>query len=216
MERMPQNGCDVIQAEVDTDVEIAKAAINLSTFRPTTLIEKAQILLFSTTQRFPTVMHSFRSDKVKSYVYNIPGSQQVLGEKIQYIETIDRYKLFHEVPAEDRYLVKKFVTMYCFRMPYWMRLGVHGIRDWKINLGFQRIIKKETALKDCSKAFSLPKQCQDVEPTVVRQWQHCIMQIRRAPWHLSDTICSARKLPELKCSSGLNNSHQPYTNLPRQ
>jgi len=83
MERMPQNGCDVIQAEVDTDVEIAKAAINLSTFRPTTLIEKAQTLLFSTTQRFSTVMHSFRSDKVKSYVYNnITGPQQVLGEKV--------------------------------------------------------------------------------------------------------------------------------------
>jgi len=32
-------------------------------------------------------------------------------------------------------------------------------------LGFQRIIKKEKALKDCSKAFSLPKQCQDVVET---------------------------------------------------
>ena len=88
---MRQNGCDVIQAEVDTDVEIAKAAINLSTFRPTTLIEKAQIFLFSTTQRFPTVMHSFRSDKVKSYVYNITGPQQVISEKYntskQYIVT---------------------------------------------------------------------------------------------------------------------------------
>ena len=101
-----------------------------------------------------------------------------------------------------------FVTMYCFRMPYWMRLGVHGIRDWEINWEFQRIINKEKALKYCPKAFSLPKQCQDVEATVVRQWQHCTLQIIRAPWHLSNTICSARKLPELKCSSGLNDSIQ--------
>ena len=104
--------------------------------------------------------------------------------------------------------MKMFVTMYCFRMPYWMRLGVHGIRDWEINWEFQRIINKEKALKYCSKAFSLPKQCQDVEATVVRQWQHCTLQIIRAPWHLSNTICSARKLPELKCSSGLNGSIQ--------
>ena len=51
---------DVIQAEVHADVEIAKAAINFK------FVDLAQILLFCTTQRFPTVIHSFRSD-----VYNI-------------------------------------------------------------------------------------------------------------------------------------------------
>ena len=38
MERMRQSGCDVIQAEGDADVEIAKAAINISAFKPNTLV----------------------------------------------------------------------------------------------------------------------------------------------------------------------------------
>ena len=38
IERMKQKGCDVIQAEGDADVEIAKAAIDMSAFRPISLI----------------------------------------------------------------------------------------------------------------------------------------------------------------------------------
>ena len=38
MERMKQKGCDVIQAEGDADIEIAKAAISMSAFRSTSLI----------------------------------------------------------------------------------------------------------------------------------------------------------------------------------
>jgi len=45
MERMRQNGCDVIQAEGDADVKIAKAAINVSDFKPTTLIAEDTDLL---------------------------------------------------------------------------------------------------------------------------------------------------------------------------
>ena len=47
------------------------------------------------------------------------------------------------------------------------------------------------------------------KPTVVGQWWHCSMQIRKTPWHLSGTICSARKLQEQRLSSHLNDSHQP-------
>ena len=77
------------------------------------------------------------------------------GEIIAYVYTIK---------VLSTYLVKNFVTMYCFRMLYWMRHGVQGIRDWK-KMKFNRIVRIEKSLKDCSKAFSLPKQCQDVVET---------------------------------------------------
>jgi len=41
-----QNGCDVIQAEGDDDVKIAKAAIYTFAFRPTTFIEDTDFLVF--------------------------------------------------------------------------------------------------------------------------------------------------------------------------
>ena len=43
--RMQQKGCDVIQAEGDADVDIAKAAINMSALRPTSLIGEDTDLL---------------------------------------------------------------------------------------------------------------------------------------------------------------------------
>ena len=45
IDRMQQKGCDVIQAEGDADVDIAKAAINMSAMRPTTLIGEDTDLL---------------------------------------------------------------------------------------------------------------------------------------------------------------------------
>ena len=82
---MKQKGCDVIQAEGDADVEIAKAAISMSTFRPTSLIGKDTdllvLLLFHTNVSKCTSLY-FRSDKVKSYVYNIKVPKQVLGEAV--------------------------------------------------------------------------------------------------------------------------------------
>ena len=45
MERMRQSGCDVIQGEGDADVEIAKAAIKMSAFKPSILVAEDTDLL---------------------------------------------------------------------------------------------------------------------------------------------------------------------------
>ena len=71
-EQKKQKGCDVIQAEGDADVVIAKAAISMSSFRPTSLIGEDTDLLvllpFHTDVSKCTALY-FCSDKVKSYVY---------------------------------------------------------------------------------------------------------------------------------------------------
>ena len=85
MERMKQKEYDVIQAEEDADVEIAKAVISMSAFRPTSLIgediDLLVLLLFHTDVSKCTALY-FRSDKVKSYVYDIKVLKQVLGEAV--------------------------------------------------------------------------------------------------------------------------------------
>ena len=87
IDRMQQKGCDVIQAEGDADVDIAKAAINMSAMRPTTLIgedtDLLVLLLFHTDVSKCTELY-FLSDKVKSHVYNIKVLKQVLGEAVCY------------------------------------------------------------------------------------------------------------------------------------
>jgi len=90
----------------------------MSTFKPTTLIEEAQIL-FSTMQRFPTVLHFISARTRPNHTF------------------ISR--------SSSTYLTKQFVMVF-------------GIGK----MGFQRIIKKERAAKDCSKALSLPQQGRDV------------------------------------------------------
>jgi len=59
--------------------------------------------------------------------------------------------------------VKEYVKMYCFCVHALTRCDsvsrVCGIEK----MGFQQIIKKRKAMKDCSKAFSLPMQSQDME-----------------------------------------------------
>jgi len=57
IERMQQKGCDVIQAEGDADVDIAKAAINMSAFKPTTLIH--YIHSFITSRRQHNKTHKY-------------------------------------------------------------------------------------------------------------------------------------------------------------
>ena len=87
MERMKQKGYDFIQAEGYTDVEIAKAAISMSAFRPSNFIgEDTDLLIFLL---FHTDVYIYkytalysRSDKVKSYVYNIQVLKQVLCEAV--------------------------------------------------------------------------------------------------------------------------------------
>ncbi|CAJ1064633.1 hypothetical protein SNEBB_002215, partial [Xyrichtys novacula] len=135
MERMRQNGCNIIQAEGDADVEIAKAAISMSAFRPTTLIGEDPdllVLLLYHADASKCVELYFCSDKAKSHVYNIKVLKQVLGEAV----------------CNDRLFLHAFTG--CDSVS-----RVFGIGK---KVGFQRIIKKEKAMKDCSKAFSTPKQ----------------------------------------------------------
>lgn len=86
MERMRQNGCNVIQAEGDADVEITKATINMSAFRPTTLIGKhrSSCSLTLPCRCFKSVELYFRSDNAISHVYNIKVLKQVLGKAVCY------------------------------------------------------------------------------------------------------------------------------------
>ena len=139
MDRMQQEGCDVIQAEGDADVDIAKAAINMSALRPTTLIgedtDLLVLLLFHADVSKCTALY-FLSDKVKSYVYNIKVLKQVLGEAV----------------CNDLLFLHAFTG--CDSVS-----RVFGIGK---KFGFQRIIKREKTMKDCSEAFSLPNQSQDV------------------------------------------------------
>ena len=142
MERMKQKGCDFIQAEGDADVEIAKAAISMSAFRPTSLIGKDTdllVLLLLHTDVSKYTAFYFRSDKVNSYVCNIKVLKQVLGEAVCY-----DLLFLHACTGCDS--VSR----------------VFGIGK---KSRFQRIIKREKAMKDCSKAFSWPKQMQDVVET---------------------------------------------------
>jgi len=80
IERMRQNGCDVIQA--GDDVKIAKAAIGRSTFafKPTTLIgEDTDLLAFLLNHAEVSNCRAlfFSVDKANSYVYNIKVPKQV-------------------------------------------------------------------------------------------------------------------------------------------
>ena len=96
------------------------------------------LLLFHTDVSKCTALY-FRSDKVKSSVYNIKVFKQVLGEAF----------------CNDLLFLHGFTR-------YNSVSRVFGIRK---KSGFQRIIKREKTMKDCSKAFSRPKQTQDVVET---------------------------------------------------
>ena len=131
MERLKQKGCDVIQAEGDADVEIAKAAINMSAFRPISLIggdKDLLVLLLVRTDVSKCTALYLRSDKVKSHVYNAKILKQVLGETV----------------CNDLLFLHPFTG-------YDSVSRVFGIGK---KSGFQRITKREKTMKDCSKAFS--------------------------------------------------------------
>ena len=88
-------------------------------FRSTTLIEDTDLLVFLLYYADASNSNAlyFRSEKVKSYVYNIKVIKQVLGEEV----------------CKD--------LLFLRACPYSMRLGVQGMRDWK-KMGFQQIIEK--------------------------------------------------------------------------
>ena len=142
MERMRKKGCDVIQAEGDADVEIAKTAISISAFKSTTLIgedtDLLVLLLFHADVSKCTALY-FRSDKAKSDVYNIKVLKEVLGKAV----------------CNDLLFLHAFTG--CDSVS-----RVFGIGK---KVGFQRIVKREKTMTDCAKAFSLPKQSQDIVET---------------------------------------------------
>ena len=142
MEQMRQRDCDVLQAKGDADVEIAKAAIKMSAFRTTTLIGEDTDLLVLLLHHVVVSKCSglyFRSDKAKLNVYNLKVLKQVLGGAV----------------CNDLLFVHAFTG--CDSVSRIFGIGKKSV--------FQRIIntsKKEKVIKDCSKAFSLPKQSPDV------------------------------------------------------
>ena len=77
-------------------------------------------------------------------------------------------------------------------------------------LGFQRIIKREKTMKDCSIAFSRPKQTQDIVETNGSK-----AMIARFNRRQNDSLASIRynmlckKVARQRCSSRRNDSLQP-------
>ena len=94
MERSRQSGCEVIQADGDADVEIAKAAISMSAFKPTTLVgEDTDFLVL-------LLYHAV--------VSNVPIS----------ISTPTRWNQTSIIPKSSSWcLEKQFARTYCFSMP---------------------------------------------------------------------------------------------------
>ena len=132
---MQQKGCDVIQAKGDADVDIAKAAINISALRPTTLIgedtDLLVLLLFHADVSKCTELY-FLSDKVKSHVYNIKVLKQVLGKAV----------------CNDLLFLHAFTG--CDSVS-----RVFGIGK---KYGFKQIIKREKTMRGFSELFSIPNQ----------------------------------------------------------
>ncbi|KAI3379074.1 hypothetical protein SNEBB_002215 [Seison nebaliae] len=138
-ERLRQRDCIVIQAEGDADVEIAKAAATMSSFKSTTLVgEDTDLLVLLLHHASPSSCTElyFRSDKGKSNVYNIKVLKQILGETV----------------CNDLLFLHAFTG--CDSTSRVFGIGKKS--------GFQKIIKNEKRIKDCSKAFCSPKQSQDV------------------------------------------------------
>ena len=81
-----QIGCHVIHAEGDADVDIVKAAVEMSSYKSTTLVGKDTDLLVLLLHHAASDCKDlyFRSDKdkVKSYVYNIKVLKQLLGDDV--------------------------------------------------------------------------------------------------------------------------------------
>lgn len=142
MGQMRQRGCEVMQAEGDADVEIAKAAIAMSAFKSTTLVgedtDLLVLLLYHVVVSKCTELY-FRSDKAKSSAYNIKVIKQVLGE----------------AACNDLLFLHAFTG--CDSTSRVFGIGKKSV--------FQRIVKKDKGFKNCSKAFSSPKQSQDVVET---------------------------------------------------
>ena len=109
----------------------------MSAFKPTTLVgentDLLVLLLYHVVVSKCSYLY-FRSDKVKSYVYDIKVIKLVLGEAV----------------CKDLLFLHAFTG--CDSVS-----RVFGIRK---KSAFQRIIRNEKAMKDWSNVFSVPKQGQ--------------------------------------------------------
>src|SRR5688572_4728875 len=84
-DRLRQIGCHVIHAEGDADVHIVKAAVEMSSYKSTTLIgedtDLLVLLLYHAANDSNDLYFRFDKDKVR-YVYNIKVLKQLLGDDV--------------------------------------------------------------------------------------------------------------------------------------
>ena len=148
MERMKQKGCDVIQAEGDIDVEIAKAAISMSALRPTSLLEKTQNFLFSCCfiQMFPNVLYS--------------------------ISVLTRWNPTSIISRfSNRCLVKQFVKTYCFCMPLQDVIRCPGCSRLERSRGSSESSKEKRQWKTVQKhSLDQSKRTMLWKPMILKQW----------------------------------------------
>lgn len=139
IECLRQKGCTVMQVEGDADVEIAKAAVTNSASKSTTLIgedtDLLLLLLYYVVEANCTELY-FRSDKTSSNVYNIKILKGILGKPV------------------CRSLLFIYAFTGCDSTSRVFGIGKKSV--------FQRIIKEDEELIECSKLFCLPQQTQDV------------------------------------------------------
>ena len=139
MERLRQKGCEVIQAEGDADVGIAKAAVTKPAFKFTTLVgentDLLVLLLFYSVTTNCTALY-FRSDKAKPSVYNIKVLKRILGETV----------------CRDILFIHAFTG--CDATSRVFGIGMKSV--------FQRILKNGNELKGCSNVFCSPHHGHDV------------------------------------------------------
>ena len=111
----------------------------------------------------------------------------------------------------SRYSEKQLVMIYCFSKhspEVTQRPEYLGSERSRGSIESSRKKRESTTVRKHSVHQSKIRMLW--KPMVVGQWWRYLMQIRMTPWHLSDTICSARKLRELRLSSHLKDCHQPH------
>lgn len=140
--RLRQNDCHVVQAEGDADVDIVKAAVSSSRTRSTTLIGEDTDLLTLLLHHGVTGSKElyFRSDKDKGKptVYNIRVLRSLLGDKV----------------CTDLLFVHAFTG--CDTTSRIFGVGKKSV--------FQKVIKGDSVLRNCSRVFCAPNAEQvDIE-----------------------------------------------------
>ena len=138
-EELRQRKCNVIQAEDDADVEIAKAAVTMAQFKSTTVIGEDTdllVLLLYYTNIDKSYDIYLRSDIIKNNFYDIKTIKDILGKEIC------QYLLFlHAFTGSDT------------------TSRIYGVGKKAM---LQKIINHDRLLTDCAKVFSLPHQSENL------------------------------------------------------